>query len=996
MKKKKQQSLTQYLTSDGPDGASEAAERAKSPESGDQSAKKAAKKAARREKKAERKRRRAIRRHENAVLYIPERMKGFPLSVALGYLLRFFSIAFSIFGIAVLLADSFLTTKIGLGWLLLYGTVCVSAFSLIFIGKKQALAGVGLLAGTVGLLTLIFGSPAAFYLGGFAHVFNQSMDRLKDAGFASAGHIDLSSLGSVRAVGGDLEAAFLYGGMFLIITLLALIFSAFSAKRTRLFPMLILGGGLCVICFTYNLCESNFGIACVLAGLCSAIVLSTYDKIYAAHKKSRKSRAYSGFASSLSGLLAFSVLLAPAANFKNPWRDIPFISEPMNDLRMIVTTLLTGGNPKLNVMNSLTQSKDTSLESPEFDGTELFRVSSYIRYQNIYLRSWIGNGYDYSTDSWSLFDDDDYRDMQNHLRGVRSDYTGDQASYQLALLFNNWIAADALPTDSTTGSNTLGYYFSFVDVEYTGNTGLLYVLPSSFIPSVGLYEHGSRTERYGEAFNLYSDGVYRSSWGNLRKSYTAPALIPTYKDPNFAQNAQAQAEFYELLRQFFSNSSLEFRSEEEVTSDYTEFMQNHGLENPSVAPLQAFLTARENKNWLTWRINSFDSVKQYSDYVKENYTTYPEDSEGLRQIAAAIRPDLEAATTEYDRIMSVINYLILNYKYTTTPTPPSGSYGSDLDAFLLETKDGYCVQFATAAALLLRSFGIPARYVQGYIADGKRVGEDSEGNVNYNATVIDSNAHAWIEVWMDGLGWRTFEVTPPYYLDLYNVPTAAPGTDGESDPPPIWSVVAPSVTETEPAPSTTRPPQTTAPAVTTEPQEEPVEEESTFDPQMFFTFLGVAVAAAGIALLVLWRIRKAKKVAAGRKYFIERAIFGNFEDQADLDLVSGTLADGIYAMMKILGKVPKLGESPDEFARRVDHPPKPDGKSAEKAIRRQLLWAHTFTEVTAVLEKREFSGHADRADLTVLGEFLESIERIEYPALPLPKKLLYRYILCEI
>ena len=63
------------------------------------------------------------------------------------------------------------------------------------------------------------------------------------------------------------------------------------------------------------------------------------------------------------------------------------------------------------------------------------------------------------------------------------------------------------------------------------------------------------------------------------------------------------------------------------------------------------------------------------------------------------------------------------------------------------------MHFASAAALLLRLVGIPTRYVAGYVADIPASGK---------ANVPDSNAHAWVEVYLDGYGWEPVEVTPAY------------------------------------------------------------------------------------------------------------------------------------------------------------------------------------------------------------------------------------------
>lgn len=71
--------------------------------------------------------------------------------------------------------------------------------------------------------------------------------------------------------------------------------------------------------------------------------------------------------------------------------------------------------------------------------------------------------------------------------------------------------------------------------------------------------------------------------------------------------------------------------------------------------------------------------------------------------------------------------------------------------FLEESDTGYCVHFATAATVLLRAAGVPARYVTGYLVDG--VAEAS-------VTVREADSHAWVEYWHPDLGWLKLEPTP--------------------------------------------------------------------------------------------------------------------------------------------------------------------------------------------------------------------------------------------
>ena len=84
-----------------------------------------------------------------------------------------------------------------------------------------------------------------------------------------------------------------------------------------------------------------------------------------------------------------------------------------------------------------------------------------------------------------------------------------------------------------------------------------------------------------------------------------------------------------------------------------------------------------------------------------------------------------------------------------------------IEYFLMESKEGYCVHYAAAAVEIMRmAFGIPARYATGYVVDADSFVEN-EGV--YEATVLDSSAHAWPEVFLIGVGWVPYEVTGGYY-----------------------------------------------------------------------------------------------------------------------------------------------------------------------------------------------------------------------------------------
>lgn len=129
------------------------------------------------------------------------------------------------------------------------------------------------------------------------------------------------------------------------------------------------------------------------------------------------------------------------------------------------------------------------------------------------------------------------------------------------------------------------------------------------------------------------------------------------------------------------------------------------------------------------------------------------DTAGVSARARALaRQVTSEATNEYDAVMALTAYLQRTYRYTLDlPRVPTGR--DPVDWFLFDAKIGYCEQFATAATLMLRSLGIPARLATGY-ATG------AYDPVLNQAVVRERDAHAWVEVWFGNYGWVPVDPTP--------------------------------------------------------------------------------------------------------------------------------------------------------------------------------------------------------------------------------------------
>ena len=110
------------------------------------------------------------------------------------------------------------------------------------------------------------------------------------------------------------------------------------------------------------------------------------------------------------------------------------------------------------------------------------------------------------------------------------------------------------------------------------------------------------------------------------------------------------------------------------------------------------------------------------------------------------------ADTAFDKSDALLNYFLdTTNGFTYSLVVPPGNTGDALTDFL-DNKQGYCEQYASAMAVMLRSIGIPARVAVGFTQG------TSSGDGTY--TINSHDAHAWVEVLFDEHGWVQFDPTP--------------------------------------------------------------------------------------------------------------------------------------------------------------------------------------------------------------------------------------------
>ena len=184
-------------------------------------------------------------------------------------------------------------------------------------------------------------------------------------------------------------------------------------------------------------------------------------------------------------------------------------------------------------------------------------------------------------------------------------------------------------------------------------------------------------------------------------------------------------------------------------------------------------------------------INMERDYRAFAYDTYTEVPDSLRAVLAAALPLQKASTNEEKRhwIRTVQKYFSDYYTYTIRPgrTPE----GADFISYFLQTqKEGYCSAFASAGVMFLRAAGIPARYVTGVTVGADELSQaDRTAEGYFTMDVNDRHAHAWAEMYVDGIGWRPVEFTPGYEGGEDPIPTPpetrpdSPAPDGDRQNP---------------------------------------------------------------------------------------------------------------------------------------------------------------------------------------------------------------------
>ncbi|MFV0496882.1 MAG: transglutaminase-like domain-containing protein [Candidatus Fimivivens sp.] len=179
-----------------------------------------------------------------------------------------------------------------------------------------------------------------------------------------------------------------------------------------------------------------------------------------------------------------------------------------------------------------------------------------------------------------------------------------------------------------------------------------------------------------------------------------------------------------------------------------------------------------------------EQESRYRNFVYEQYTSMPPEDSAL--LTAYIGEPGIAGQTHVayeDAKNNILAMMAKQLEYSDKNAAFSGD-GSYIRHIMRKNQSASTVGYASVAVMMLRHYGIPARYVEGYIItpdDAEAVGDDS------NVDILDYNAHAWAEYYHDGVGWIPFEANPNYLGVMEGItapPSAGQSNQGGAQPEP--------------------------------------------------------------------------------------------------------------------------------------------------------------------------------------------------------------------
>ena len=520
--------------------------------------------------------------------------------------------------------------------------------------------------------------------------------------------------------------------------------------------------------------------------------------------------AAGGFAAFATFLVIMIALVIPAASIEKQFVSFKSVEERLEKYREYITALLRGDDPVLDLLDYANEKenfepRDTQAKKNEFTGETVFEIDTQYN-TNIYLRGWIG--VDYKDGSWLAVDEET---LNSYRSLFGTNYTPKET------VFKNFY--DLMIPGIFDNSDYVSRYYAFrnygfvamqVNIKRNKTNSMYTYFPAFYDSSLGLRDYGSEEKSKMTYVNFF-DGIYTGRAFKNESEYATVSYVTTQKKSDWYKNVA------ELIAKYNLNKSLIEEYKKDPEFDVSPSMPDDTEDGEATEGVVGYADNtylyeifKKYRNEMTAEErSSIDYLyyvdRLYNDFVYNTYLGFTDspifdaaladvinraagsekDPYALNTVAAAERNSTSASTYEERHllVMAIIDWMCDNFEYTLDPTNPSDPSLTGIENFISTQKQGYCVQFASTAAVLLRKCGIPTRYVEGYVLDNLSYNRGYlKKDFRYSGTVKDKNAHAWIEVWFDGVGWIQYECVPIYYDGMYTDGTGTTPSNPSVDP----------------------------------------------------------------------------------------------------------------------------------------------------------------------------------------------------------------------
>lgn len=742
-----------------------------------------------------------------------------------------------------------------------------------------------------------------------------------------------------------------------------------------------------------------------------------YDRV------TRQSRcAMGGFAGAAMCLLAALLLLIPAVSVQGSFKIIESLDTRVDIYREYVSSILRGEGVAKDLYDYLQSIDDrephsTLAEPLEFEEIILMEVTSQNN-ANAYLPSFIG--LDYEEGAWQYFNDNQY--VKWHATYGKEALPGEEVFRNFIALMIPDMKWDMDYTQKYQRRAQYGFAAAMYNFRRVQAISADPLLPRIYDAAFGTLEFRS-WESADLPFASVFDGIATgSAYATPGLTYSAVAYAPDQTDPDSYLNrarliAMYNASYAEILRYEDSKRAGKFTPDYSKTtaSGYPNVAKNY-IENMTRTERQELLAVFETANAYAdfayeMYLDGADS-EIISQFAREVYTSTEGENGAIRDFSRAAERNSSDPVTYRQRhllTMAIIDKLVVENTYTRTPEKQTDATLDGIENFLTVTHEGYCVQFASAAVLALRELGIPARFVEGYLASGFDLNTYDQASGRYKTLVRDSSAHAWLEVWYDGIGWVIYEATPVYYEDMYgegsgpmgstpDLPETPPVIIPPDEPvtPPDEPVTPPDEPVTPPDPPVIVPP-VTGPAVSIN-----------WDAVVRISLISLGVAAVlGLIVWLLVRLALLAKRAEKKRQQLAEDIASDAEHVYAGEEVRAAAAQALIrqtlSLLSIYGTPPDPGELKDEYAHRLSfayeevlgYPLEYSGE-LQNAMAREHVSKTNIGALLEAVSAEEFGYGMSPKMMKRLAEFYLTMRRYDYKYVSRWRRFVLHYIKREL